>query len=84
MRIAKNYAVIKVQCERFNSTYARLNPALGFESRISKYISGPVKKRYVFMYRYVLKYKLTISEVLDPHRDHISINKIIQKGDCKK
>ena len=39
MRIAKNYAVIKVQCERFNSTYARLNPALGFESRISKYIS---------------------------------------------
>lgn len=40
MRIAKNYAVIKVQCERFNSTYARLNPALGFESRISKYISG--------------------------------------------
>ena len=50
MRIAKNYAVIKVQCERFNSTYARLNPALGFESRISKYISGATVLISSFVY----------------------------------
>ncbi len=49
MRIAKNYAVIKVQCERFNSTYARLNPALGFESRISKYISGAKNRKSIIV-----------------------------------
>lgn len=51
MRIAKNYAVIKVQCERFNSTYARLNPALGFESRISKYISGAQQIILVYIHK---------------------------------
>ncbi len=57
MRIAKNYAIIKVQCERFNSTYARLNPALGFESRISKYISGGINNS-VDMIDYIDQYDI--------------------------
>ena len=39
-RIPKNYAVIKVQCARFNSTYARVSSTSRFDGRILKYISG--------------------------------------------
>ena len=43
-RIPKNYAVIKVQCARFNSTYARVSSTSRFDGRILKYISGDQEK----------------------------------------